>query len=51
MVFETLVFGGGEMDQEMARYSTWDEAASGHVLMVNRVREHLGVSATSPAMR
>lgn len=38
LVFETLVIGGA-MDGEMDRYSTWDEAVSGHDSMVNRVRE------------
>ncbi|MCB1712828.1 MAG: hypothetical protein KDH96_10220 [Candidatus Riesia sp.] len=37
LVFETMVFGPkgwGEMD--MDRYSTWDEAVSGHKAMVER---------------
>lgn len=37
-IFETLVFGG-PLDQEMERYSTWDEAVSGHAAMVDRVKQ------------
>jgi hypothetical protein len=29
LIFETLIFGG-KLDQEMWRYSTWDEAVAGH---------------------
>ncbi len=36
ILFETMVFGG-ELDQEMQRYSTWEEAESGHAKMVERV--------------
>jgi hypothetical protein len=36
ILFETLIFGG-EFDQEMERYSTWDEAEIGHAEMVSRV--------------
>ena len=34
--FETLVFGG-EFDDEIHRYTTWDEAVEGHKNMVRRV--------------
>lgn len=37
MLFETMVFGG-VLDQEMDRYSTWQQAEKGHELMVQRVR-------------
>lgn len=37
LLFETLVFGG-KLDQEMDRYSTWDEAEAGHKAMVERVK-------------
>ena len=37
LLFETLVFNG-ELDGEMVRYSTWDEAEIGHKEMVERVR-------------
>jgi hypothetical protein len=37
LLFETVVFGGA-LDGEMARYSTWDEAESGHKTIVERVR-------------
>lgn len=38
LIFETMVFGG-PLDQEMDRYSTWDEAEAGHAVMVQRVRD------------
>ncbi len=38
LIFETLVFGG-QLDQEMDRYSTWDEAERGHKAMVGRVEQ------------
>lgn len=37
VLFETMVFGG-EMDQEMRRYRTWDEAERGHREMCALVR-------------
>lgn len=37
LLFETMVFGG-DLDQEMDRYSTWDEAVEGHAKMVQRVK-------------
>lgn len=37
ILFETMVFGG-EIDGEMMRYRTWDEAMAGHAAMVERVR-------------
>ena len=36
ILFETMVFGG-EHDQEMERYATWDEAVAGHDIMVQKV--------------
>ena len=38
LLFETMVFGG-PMDQEQARYTTWEEAETGHKAMVDRVKE------------
>jgi hypothetical protein len=38
LIFETMVFGG-TLDQEMERYSTWDEAVRGHAAMVSRVND------------
>ena len=40
LLFETLVFGG-ELDGEMDRYSTWDEALNGHEKMVERVKDEV----------
>ena len=37
LLFETMVFGGSLSDA-MDRYSTWDEAVSGHNAMVCRLR-------------
>lgn len=36
LLFETLVFGG-PLDDNMDRYSTWDEAEAGHAAMCQRV--------------
>ena len=36
MIFETMVFGG-PLDQEIERYSTWEQAEAGHAAMVERV--------------
>lgn len=38
LLFETMVFGG-ELDQDMDRYSTWDKAEEGHKKMVERVKK------------
>ena len=35
ILFETMVFGG-EHNEKMDRYATWDEALSGHAAMVKR---------------
>lgn len=40
LLFETLVFGG-KLADEMDRYSTWDEAVSGHKAMVERVKNQI----------
>ena len=34
ILFETMIFGG-EHDEEMWRYSTWDEAKAGHSHVVS----------------
>lgn len=39
VMFATLVFGGGPLDQETVRYDTWEQAEQGHAAMVVRVRE------------
>ena len=38
LLFETMVFGG-EFDEEMDRYSTWEEAEKGHKTMIEKVRQ------------
>ena len=40
ILFETMVFGG-PMDEEMLRYSTWEDALYGHQQMVESVKEKL----------
>lgn len=31
ILFESMIFGGNELDQSMDRYPTWEEAAKGHL--------------------
>lgn len=38
LLFETMVFGG-PLDQEMDRYTTWEEAEIGHKVMVEGVKK------------
>lgn len=38
LIFETLI-QGGEHDQDMWRYSTWDEAVEGHKKAVSLARQ------------
>jgi hypothetical protein len=38
VLFETMIFGG-EYDQEMWRYCTWEEAKAGHDRIVNCLKE------------
>jgi hypothetical protein len=39
LVFETMVFGVGDpMDGECNRYSSWDDAMTGHAATVRRLR-------------
>ncbi len=38
LLFETMVFGG-KLDGEVNRYSTWQEAETGHEAMKGRVEE------------
>jgi hypothetical protein len=45
ILFETMIFGS-ELDQSMRRYSTWDEAAAGHIALVEQLRK---VLADSPS--
>ena len=40
LLFETMVFGG-KLDNEMNKYSTWDEAVSGHKAMIERVKSEI----------
>lgn len=38
LLFETMVFGG-KYNEEMERYSTWEEAEIGHEKMVDKVKK------------
>lgn len=38
LIFETMIFGG-KLDQEMDRYSTWEEAEAGHKIMIEKVKQ------------
>jgi hypothetical protein len=38
LLFETMVFGGKE-DRDTWRYSSWDDAETGHNAIVDRVRK------------
>jgi hypothetical protein len=40
LLFETMIFGG-ELDGDMWRYSTWEEAEEGHEKAVQLVKEKL----------
>lgn len=37
ILFETMVFGG-DLDEEMERYATWEEAEEGHKRWLNKVK-------------
>jgi hypothetical protein len=39
LIFETMIFGGGPLDGMMWRYSTWDDAETGHRMAVKKVRQ------------
>lgn len=38
VLFETMVFGKGPHEGEQRRYSTWDEAVTGHEAVVEHLR-------------
>ena len=42
LLFETMIFGGPH-DEDMARYSTWDEAEAGHNKVVESVKQGGGL--------
>ena len=39
ILFETMVFGDGDIDQYQERYSTYNEAVAGHQRIVDAIRE------------
>lgn len=46
ILFETMIFGGPLAD-EMWRYSSWDDAETGHKVAVRKVREAMGIKNES----
>lgn len=38
IVFETMIFGG-ELDQSTYRYSSWDDAETGHAAAIRKVKK------------
>lgn len=40
VVFETMIFGGGEFNQEQERYTTYADAQAGHERWAAVVRDH-----------
>jgi hypothetical protein len=40
MLFETIIFGG-EHDESLWRYSTWEQAEQGHKKVCDKLREEL----------
>jgi hypothetical protein len=40
VLFETMVFGGGFLNEEMVRYCTWAEAEAGHKDVVETVQAY-----------
>jgi hypothetical protein len=45
IVFETVVFGG-PLDGQGDRYSSWDDAETGHKMFVKKTRKALGQKIT-----
>lgn len=37
IIFESMIFGGS-LDEEMVRYSTWEQAEEGHAMLVRKAR-------------
>jgi len=48
LLFETMIFGG-PLDEQMNRYSTWDEAEKGHQEMVEKAKNSLSKDAKDGA--
>ena len=43
LLFETMIFGGPEeIDQYQRRYSSWDDAQTGHAAAVRKARASIG---------
>lgn len=41
LLFETLIFGGGPLDQMCWRYLSWDDAEAGHQAAIRKARANL----------
>lgn len=37
ILFESMIFGGKELDESMERYATWETAAKGHLRLSSRI--------------
>ena len=49
VLFETMIFGGPEeIDREMWRYTSWDDAEVGHKMAVKKARKAMGQNITTP---
>ena len=46
ILFETMIFGG-ELDGHQWRYSSWDDAETGHQAVVRKMREAAGQKVKS----
>lgn len=41
ILFESMIFGGGDLDESMERYPTWETAASGHLQICARITKRI----------
>jgi len=48
IVFESMIFGG-PLNYHQQRYSSWDDAETGHKVMVRRAREAIRLPASTSA--
>lgn len=51
VLFETMIFGGGELNETQMRYCTWDEAEAGHQDCVETVQAMVDRMARYDALR
>ena len=41
ILFESMIFGGGSLNETQKRYCTWDEAEAGHSLLHAKIRKKI----------